>query len=157
MELRRQTSSAMTEELKVVLRRSEQHSGFGFSLLGTTGPPHVIYDIVENSPAADCGAVSGPSPAPNHQPPPTANPPFTSFFSCVSFPSGTESPPPSPTPPYSPWAMTLSTTGQLPAGFPSSLSFWFFVGTATLSTNVPTPTEKRSGVPPKSPRDDDVN
>ncbi|KAH8337436.1 hypothetical protein KR059_010014, partial [Drosophila kikkawai] len=47
----------MTEELKVVLRRSEQHSGFGFSLLGTTGPPHVIYDIVENSPAADCGAV----------------------------------------------------------------------------------------------------
>jgi len=48
----------MSEELKVVLRRSEQHSGFGFSLLGTTGPPHVIYDIVENSPAADCGAVS---------------------------------------------------------------------------------------------------
>ncbi|KQS52503.1 uncharacterized protein Dere_GG11149, isoform G [Drosophila erecta] len=47
----------MSEELKVVLRRSEQHSGFGFSLLGTTGPPHVIYDIVENSPAADCGAV----------------------------------------------------------------------------------------------------
>ncbi|XP_016983058.1 PH and SEC7 domain-containing protein isoform X3 [Drosophila rhopaloa] len=47
----------MGEELKVVLRRSEQHSGFGFSLLGTTGPPHVIYDIVENSPAADCGAV----------------------------------------------------------------------------------------------------
>lgn len=46
-----------TEELKVVLRRSE-HSGFGFSLLGTSGPPHVIYDIVENSPAADCGAVS---------------------------------------------------------------------------------------------------
>jgi len=50
----------MSEELKVVLRRSrsEQHSGFGFSLLGTTGPPHVIYDIVENSPAADCGSVS---------------------------------------------------------------------------------------------------
>ncbi|BFF92422.1 PH and SEC7 domain-containing protein [Drosophila madeirensis] len=47
----------MTEELKVVLRRSEQHSGFGFSLLGSTGPPHVIYDIVENSPAADCGSV----------------------------------------------------------------------------------------------------
>lgn len=47
-----------TEELKVVLRRSSEHSGFGFSLLGTTGPPHVIYDIVENSPAADCGVVS---------------------------------------------------------------------------------------------------
>ena len=44
------------EELKVVLRRNE-HSGFGFSLLGTTGPPHVIYEIHENSPAAD-GAVS---------------------------------------------------------------------------------------------------
>lgn len=50
-------STIMTEELKVVLRRSE-NSGFGFSLLGTTGPPHVIYDIIENSPAADCGAVS---------------------------------------------------------------------------------------------------
>lgn len=47
-----------TEELKVVLRRSSEYSGFGFSLLGTTGPPHVIYDIVENSPAADCGVVS---------------------------------------------------------------------------------------------------
>lgn len=46
------------EELKVVLRRSSEYSGFGFSLLGTTGPPHVIYDIVENSPAADCGVVS---------------------------------------------------------------------------------------------------
>ncbi|KAH8357203.1 hypothetical protein KR084_009303, partial [Drosophila pseudotakahashii] len=46
----------MCEELKVVLRRSEQHSGFGFSLLGNM-QPHVIYDIVENSPAADCGAV----------------------------------------------------------------------------------------------------
>ncbi|XP_065355165.1 PH and SEC7 domain-containing protein isoform X3 [Calliphora vicina] len=46
-----------TEELKVVLRRSSEYSGFGFSLLGTTGPPHVIYDIVENSPAADCGVV----------------------------------------------------------------------------------------------------
>ncbi|XP_075145667.1 exchange factor for Arf 6 isoform X2 [Haematobia irritans] len=46
-----------TEELKVVLHRSSDHSGFGFSLLGTTGPPHVIYDIVENSPAADCGVV----------------------------------------------------------------------------------------------------
>lgn len=47
----------MAEELMVVLKRSE-NSGFGFSLLGTTGPPHVIYDIVENSPAAECGAVS---------------------------------------------------------------------------------------------------
>ncbi|XP_055851059.1 PH and SEC7 domain-containing protein isoform X2 [Episyrphus balteatus] len=46
----------MAEELMVVLKRSE-NSGFGFSLLGTTGPPHVIYDIVENSPAAECGAV----------------------------------------------------------------------------------------------------
>ncbi|EDW43215.1 GM26447 [Drosophila sechellia] len=66
----------MSEELKVVLRRSEQHSGFGFSLLGTTGPPHVIYDIVENSPAADCGA---PIPPPHIHPPVTPDhPPMTS-------------------------------------------------------------------------------
>ena len=47
----------MAEDLMVVLRRSENAS-FGFSLLGTAGFPHVIYDIVENSPAADCGQVS---------------------------------------------------------------------------------------------------
>lgn len=46
----------MAEELKVVLKRSED-SSFGFSLLGTSGLPHVIYDIIENSPAAECGAV----------------------------------------------------------------------------------------------------
>lgn len=47
----------MAEELKVVLKRSED-SSFGFSLLGTAGLPHVIYDIMENSPAAECGVVS---------------------------------------------------------------------------------------------------
>lgn len=45
------------KELKVVLKKSENLS-FGFSLLGTAGLPHVIYDICENSPAAECGEVS---------------------------------------------------------------------------------------------------
>lgn len=48
------------EELMVVLRKSEDAT-FGFSLLRTDsliGFPHVIYDIVENSPAAECGEVS---------------------------------------------------------------------------------------------------
>lgn len=43
------------EELKVVLFRSE-NLGYGFSLLGVSGLPHVIYDIVENSPA-ECEEV----------------------------------------------------------------------------------------------------
>lgn len=46
----------MAEELLVTLSRSDT-AGFGFSLLGTAGLPHVIYDIVENSPAAECGKV----------------------------------------------------------------------------------------------------
>lgn len=49
------------QELKVVLKKSENLS-FGFSLLGTAGLPHVIYDICENSPAAECGEVSQFSP-----------------------------------------------------------------------------------------------
>lgn len=44
----------MAEELVVTLNRGDS-SGFGFSLLGTAGLPHVIYDIVENSPAAKSG------------------------------------------------------------------------------------------------------
>lgn len=48
----------MAEELQVVLRKSENFT-YGFSLLGTAGLPHVIYDILENSPAAECGEVSG--------------------------------------------------------------------------------------------------
>lgn len=44
------------EELMVVLRKSEDAT-FGFSLLRTEVFPHVIYDIVENSPAAECGEV----------------------------------------------------------------------------------------------------
>ncbi|XP_043790465.1 PH and SEC7 domain-containing protein isoform X5 [Apis laboriosa] len=46
----------MAEELVVTLNRGDS-SGFGFSLLGTAGLPHVIYDIVENSPAAKSGKV----------------------------------------------------------------------------------------------------
>ena len=47
----------MDEELTVTLSRSDSTTGFGFSLLGTAGLPHVIYDILENSPAADSGKV----------------------------------------------------------------------------------------------------
>lgn len=47
----------MAEELSVVLRRSNDGDGLGFSLLGTAGLPPIIYDIVENSPAAECGEV----------------------------------------------------------------------------------------------------
>lgn len=47
----------MAEELLVTLTRGSDTTGFGFSLLGTAGLPHVIYDIVENSPAAECEKV----------------------------------------------------------------------------------------------------
>ncbi|KAK6633570.1 hypothetical protein RUM44_004177 [Polyplax serrata] len=47
----------MAEELSVVLRRTNENSGLGFSLLGTAGLPPIIYDIVENSPAAESGEV----------------------------------------------------------------------------------------------------
>lgn len=53
---RRAADNNMAEELKVVLRKSENFT-YGFSLLGTAGLPHVIYDILENSPAAECGEV----------------------------------------------------------------------------------------------------
>lgn len=43
--------------LRVNLTRNE-HFGYGFSLLGVSGLPHVIYDIVENSPA-ECEEVRG--------------------------------------------------------------------------------------------------
>lgn len=41
--------------VKVVLHKSDQY-GYGFSLLGVSGLPHVIYDIVEHSPA-ECELV----------------------------------------------------------------------------------------------------
>lgn len=41
----------VAKEILVYLRKSELGS-FGFSLLGTNGLPHVIYDILEHSPAA---------------------------------------------------------------------------------------------------------
>lgn len=47
----------MAEELMVVLKRSDT-SGLGFSLLGTASLPPIIYDIIENSPAAESGEVS---------------------------------------------------------------------------------------------------
>ncbi|XP_065222830.1 PH and SEC7 domain-containing protein isoform X2 [Planococcus citri] len=48
----------MSEELIVVLnRRDDPTAGLGFSLLDKPGFPPVIYDIEENSPAAECGKV----------------------------------------------------------------------------------------------------
>ena len=47
----------MSEELLVVLNRSES-SGFGFSLLGKPGLPPIIYNILDDSPAAESGEVS---------------------------------------------------------------------------------------------------
>ncbi|XP_046667484.1 PH and SEC7 domain-containing protein isoform X3 [Homalodisca vitripennis] len=47
----------MAEELLVVLSRRDPSCGLGFSLLGTPGLPPIIYDIVENSPAAESGKV----------------------------------------------------------------------------------------------------
>lgn len=46
----------VSKEILVYLRKSELGS-FGFSLLGTNGLPHVIYDILEHSPAAQSGKV----------------------------------------------------------------------------------------------------
>ncbi|KAL3276719.1 hypothetical protein HHI36_012088 [Cryptolaemus montrouzieri] len=46
----------MAEELLVVLKRSEQ-SGLGFSLLGKPGLPPIIYNISDDSPAAESGEV----------------------------------------------------------------------------------------------------
>lgn len=47
----------MADERLVVLNRCD-NLGFGFSLLGEAGLPHVIYEIEENSPAARSGEVS---------------------------------------------------------------------------------------------------
>jgi PH/SEC7 domain-containing protein len=46
----------MSEELLVVLNRSE-NAGFGFSLLGKPGLPPIIYNILDDSPAAESGEV----------------------------------------------------------------------------------------------------
>lgn len=52
----------MEEELVVILNRRDPRDdpsiGLGFSLLDKPGFPPVIYDIEENSPAAECGKVS---------------------------------------------------------------------------------------------------
>ncbi|KAF5298292.1 hypothetical protein FQR65_LT09803 [Abscondita terminalis] len=44
----------MAEELLVVLNRKD-NSGLGFSLLGKPGLPPIIYNIIEDSPAAESG------------------------------------------------------------------------------------------------------
>ncbi|KAF5305525.1 hypothetical protein FQA39_LY01616 [Lamprigera yunnana] len=44
----------MAEELLVVLNRKD-NSGFGFSLLGKPGLPPIIYNIIDDSPAAESG------------------------------------------------------------------------------------------------------
>lgn len=46
----------MAEELLVVLNRKD-NSGLGFSLLGKPGFPPIIYNILEDSPAAESGEV----------------------------------------------------------------------------------------------------
>ncbi|CAG9559843.1 unnamed protein product [Danaus chrysippus] len=46
----------MADERLVVLNRCD-NLGFGFSLLGEAGLPHIIYEIEENSPAAKSGEV----------------------------------------------------------------------------------------------------
>lgn len=67
-----QCSVKMSEELLVVLNRSE-NAGFGFSLLGKPGLPPIIYNILDDSPAAESGEVSvavavGGSPSTPHRP-----------------------------------------------------------------------------------------
>lgn len=47
----------MAEELLVVLNRSE-NSSLGFSLLQKPGLPPIIYNILDDSPAAESGEVS---------------------------------------------------------------------------------------------------
>lgn len=49
----------MADERLVVLNRCD-NLGFGFSLLGEAGLPHIIYEIEENSPAARSGEVRKP-------------------------------------------------------------------------------------------------
>lgn len=45
--------------LLINLSRSSDGGGFGFSLLGKfAGIPHVIYDVIEDSPAAECEVSS---------------------------------------------------------------------------------------------------
>lgn len=47
----------MADERLVVLNRTNDNLGFGFSLLGEIGLPHIIYEIEENSPAARSGEL----------------------------------------------------------------------------------------------------
>lgn len=50
----------MAEEVKIVRLRRSESCGLGFSILGGAGSdfPPIVYDIVEDSPAAASGEVS---------------------------------------------------------------------------------------------------
>ncbi|XP_029343500.1 PH and SEC7 domain-containing protein 2 isoform X2 [Acyrthosiphon pisum] len=47
----------MAVEISVTLSRPEMPSGLGFSLLSVADCPPVIYDIIENTPAAECAKI----------------------------------------------------------------------------------------------------
>ncbi|CAI6350254.1 unnamed protein product [Macrosiphum euphorbiae] len=47
----------MAAEISVTLSRPEMPSGLGFSLLSVADCPPVIYDIIENTPAAECAKI----------------------------------------------------------------------------------------------------
>lgn len=45
----------MSEETLIINLSKSDEGSFGFSLLGKfAGIPHVIYDVIENTPAAEC-------------------------------------------------------------------------------------------------------
>lgn len=48
---------ADAETISVTLSRPEMPAGLGFSLLSIADCPPVIYDIIENTPAAECAQV----------------------------------------------------------------------------------------------------
>lgn len=55
-------AAAMADEILVTLSRpSDMPSGLGFSLLSIADCPPVIYDIIENTPAAECAQVTTPT------------------------------------------------------------------------------------------------
>lgn len=47
----------MADDILVTLSKPEMSSGLGFSLLSKADCPPVIYDVIENTPAAECGQV----------------------------------------------------------------------------------------------------
>ncbi|XP_050532169.1 PH and SEC7 domain-containing protein-like isoform X2 [Daktulosphaira vitifoliae] len=47
----------MADDILVTLSKPEMPSGLGFSLLSIADCPPVIYDVIENTPAAECGQI----------------------------------------------------------------------------------------------------